>query len=241
MYHRLYPHQNDSLIELLLMLDALKQVGAKVFVVAPYLPYARQDKIHLEGEVGSAKVICNLLASAGCHTLITFDAHFLDAEGEFVYEGLKIRNISMGTSLIAEAENLFNGEDFELVAPDDGATYLFGGRSGKWIQKTRADEHTDGKNAYRGIAKMQIDFDAVQPNVLIIDDMISTGGTIIRCMEELKKRGAKRIVCASTHGLFLNNSLERIQSLCESVLVTDSIISPVSRVTIKDKLAGMYS
>src|SRR3989344_9294865 len=77
-FHRLYPKQNTSLVTLLLILDSLKQQSAKkITVITPYLPYARQDKKKLNGEVASAYVICDLLARAGCHKLVTFDCHFL--------------------------------------------------------------------------------------------------------------------------------------------------------------------
>src|SRR6185369_3246820 len=99
-FHRLYPEQNTSLMVLLLILDSLKQVGAKtVTVVAPYLPYSRQDKKKINGEVASAFVVCNLLARAGCSKLVTFDCHFLNKPGLTEFGELKIENISMGKAL----------------------------------------------------------------------------------------------------------------------------------------------
>src|ERR1700722_8579224 len=95
-FHRLYPEQNTSLVALLFILDSIKDAGAKnVTVVAPYLPYSRQDKKKLNGEVASAFVLCNMLARAGCGKLVTFDCHFLNKEGMAKFGELNIENISM--------------------------------------------------------------------------------------------------------------------------------------------------
>src|SRR5581483_3449921 len=111
-FHRLYPKQNTSLVTLLLILDSLREAGAqKITVVAPYLPYSRQDKKKLNGEVASAFVVCNLLARAGCEKLITFDCQFLNKEGPRKFGELQIENISMGRDLAAfAAREAFGGE-----------------------------------------------------------------------------------------------------------------------------------
>ena len=204
-------------------------------VVVPYLPYARQDKVVREGEVKSASIICGLLANAGCEKLVAFDVHFLNSEGKHEIEGLKLVNLSMGEALIKEAEKLFGGEPYELVAPDKGASYLFAGRAGKWMEKLRGDYAEEG-HAYRHVKHMKMDVEKIAENVLIVDDIIETGGTILRCVAELKALGAKNIVCATVHGQFLNDSLSSIQSHCKTILATDTIVSTVSKVSIKNKI-----
>ena len=103
-FHRLYPHQNDSIVELLLILGSLVSDGHRVSVVVPYLPYARQDKKKMDGEVKSAEALCDLLHRAGCAKLITFDCHFLNAEGPAEYGGLPPQNLSMGGAFIEHAK-----------------------------------------------------------------------------------------------------------------------------------------
>lgn len=231
LFHRLYPNQNSSLVELILLLDALKKVNARVMVTAPYLPYSRQDKAILEGEVISAQVICDLIADAGCEKLITFDCHFLKKEGEFTYGKLKVKNTSLNNELLAYMKEICQGESFETVAPDQGAAYLVSDQGGKAMQKSR-EMYKEEKVAYRDMGDMRYTFEVKDRNILILDDMISTGSTMIKAIECLKKGGAKKIYCAAAHGFFLNNSLEKLQSLCDGVFVSDPILSPVSKVSI---------
>lgn len=234
LFHRLYPRQNDTIIELLFILNALKKANAKVTVVAPYLPYARQDKVFLSGEVASAEVVCNLLHEAGCQKLITFDCHFLKKEGEFPYGNLMIKNISLNKELLGCAEAMAKGEKCEIVAPDVGASYLVESQDGKTMKKKRK-LYKDGKITYRHIEKMEYQFDVKDKNIVILDDMISTGSTMIKAIECMKKGGAKRVFCAATHGFFLHDSLDKLKSLSDGVFVSDTIPSPVSKVSIAEK------
>ncbi len=235
LFHRLYPKQNTSLVVLFLILDTLKTIGAKVNVVIPYLPYSRQDKTELNGEVGSAKIICNLLARAGCNKLYTFDAHFFNSEGEHKFGELIIQNISMAKELARHAKTCFKEENFEIVVPDTGAEYLVKDLGGKHFHKTRK-EYQNGKIDYRDVEHLSCDFDIQGKNFLVLDDMISTGSTMVMAVQKLKECGAKKIVCATTHGLFLFNCLDKLRKLEVKAFSTNTIPSPQAEVTIKDKL-----
>jgi ribose-phosphate pyrophosphokinase len=241
-FHRLYPRQNTSLVGLLLILDSLKEIGVKhVSVVAPYLPYSRQDKKKLNGEVASAYAVCNLLARSGCDKLITFDCHFLNKEGPAEFGELKIENISMGKALIEYAKTTaFLGEDCEVISPDMGANYLVLDHGGKSYKKIRKEYEGD-KIQYRDIEEMDGDFDVKGKNVLLLDDMISTGATMIRALEKLTEGGAKKICCAAAHGLFLYNCVDKIKKFTECVYSTDTIINDNAKVSIKAKLADIGS
>jgi len=227
--HRLYPEQDKAVFQAVLMLDVLKKAGAKPILVAPYLPYSRQDKIFLEGEALSAEVLCRMLKSAGAERLVTLDCHFLKKEGRAEYGGLAIENISMGNALIEHAKKKVDGERLDVISPDVGAKYLVEGHGGKSMEKVRG-AYVEGSEAYREIEKVELGFDVKGSNVLILDDMISTGGTMFRAVENVKKGGAKKVLCAATHGFFLKGSLEKLKGMCDSVFVTNSIPSPVSEV-----------
>lgn len=227
--HRLYPEQDKAVFQALLMLDVLKKAGAKPVLVAPYLPYSRQDKTFLEGEALSAEVLCRMLKSAGAEKLVTLDCHFLKKEGRAEYGGLTIENISMGKKLIEHAKKKVDGERLEIISPDVGAKYLVEGYGGKSMEKVRGG-YVQGSEAYRKIEKVELDFDVKGSNVLILDDMISTGGTMFKAIENVKKGGAKKVLCAATHGFFLKGSLEKLKGMCDSVFVTNSIPSQVSEV-----------
>jgi ribose-phosphate pyrophosphokinase len=236
-FHRLYPKQNTALVTLLFILDSLKEAGAKhITVVCPYLTYSRQDKKKLNGEVASAFVVCGMLAKAGCDRLVTFDCHFLNKEGPAEFNGLKIENISMGKQLVDFAKNNgFAGEDFEVISPDMGANYLVQAHGGKSYKKVRKD-YDGNKIHYRDIGEMDGDFDLTGKNVLLLDDMISTGGTMLKALEKLKEAGAKKVCCAATHGLFLYNCIDKIHKFTDCVYSTDTIKNQHATVSIKEKL-----
>lgn len=240
-FHRLYPNQNDSLIELLLMLDAVKYEDPKsITVVAPYLPYARQDKQTVDGEIASAHALCNILAGAGCSRFVTFDCHFLNQEGQFKHGNLEITNISMSKQLIDHARELFEGESFEIIGPDDGAAYLVKDSGGKSLKKVRKDYDGD-KIAYRHIESLDGQFDVLDKNVLLLDDMISTGNTMIQALDKMMDSGAKKVICAATHGLFLYNCLDRLRKRSENIFSSDSILSPQASVSVKSKLEDLFN
>lgn len=235
LFHRLYPDQNTAFFELLLILEALKEKNAIVTLIAPYLPYARHDKQMLEGEVTSAQVTCDLIARAGCSKLVTFDCHFFNEEGEQRFGDLLIQNMSMGHELIAYANQLFGKEQLEIVGLDKGAAYLVKDYGNKYIKKSRKAYEGD-KIAYRTIEEMTIDFDVAGKSVLLIDDMISTGSTMIAGVEKITACGAAKIVAAAVHGLFLGNSIPQISQMTAAVFSTDSVLSSLAQVSIKEKL-----
>ena len=240
-FHRLYPNQNDCLVELLLIMDAVRYQGAKkITVVSPYLPYARQDKQTIGGEIASAHVVCNILAGAGCDRFVTFDCHFLNEEGQIKHGNLNITNISMSKPLIDQARKLFEGQNFEIIGPDDGAAYLVKDSGGSHLKKVRKDYDGD-KIAYRHIDTMEGEFDVKDKNVLLVDDMISTGNTMIQALDKMMDAGAKKVICAATHGLFLYNCLDRLRKRSDHIFATDSIISPQSSVSIKSRLEELFN
>jgi ribose-phosphate pyrophosphokinase len=241
LFHRLYPEQDSALMQALFIFEALKSVRAEsITLVAPYLPYSRQDKVFLKGEVKSADKICRLLADAGCTKLVTLDCHFLKKPGTFEYNGLKIVNVTMNEALLNYAKKKFD-EPFEVISPDEGARYMVEEQGGQTMQKARGgyNEGEESKEvAYRGIERLERGFDVRGKNVLILDDMIATGSTMTKAVENVKAGGARRIACGATHGFFLKDSLAILRRECEFVFVTNSIPSPVSEINVVKDLQG---
>lgn len=240
LFTRLYPNQDSAIFQTLLVLRALRENKARsITLVVPYLPYSRQDKTFKEGEVKSAEILCETLREQGVSHLITFDCHFLKREGEFEYGGLKITNLSMNKEIIGRAREIAGGE-LEIMSPDEGANYLVKEFGGSSMKKVRAG-YGEGEGAaggeegeiYRGIGKMEMEKDVGGKCVLIIDDMISTGSTMLKAVENVKKGGAKKVICAATHGFFLKDSLKKLREECEKVFVTDSIETEASEISIK--------
>jgi len=235
LFHRLYPEQNNSIVHLILILDALKRAGAKTTLISPYLPYSRQDKIFKEGEALSAEVLCNLLVCAGVQRLVTLDCHFLKKEGELEYGGLKIKNISANKMLVEHAKSMTDDGELEIISPDQGANYLVSGFGGKSMTKVRGD-YEEGDTAHRKIETIDGNFNVKGKNVLILDDMISTGGTMIRAVGNIRNGGAKSIICAATHGFFINESLDRLSEISDGVFTTNSIPNAAAEVDIIELL-----
>jgi ribose-phosphate pyrophosphokinase len=243
LFHRLYPKQNSAIFNAAQMLHTLKRVGARVTLVSPYLPYARQDKTFLMGESLSAQVLCKLLNDFGAVKLVTVDCHFLKKEGESEYANLKIHNLSAGRLLVEHARGKLGLEPLEVISPDQGANYLVSEFGGKSMSKTRgAYEHAagpQGEEAYRSVQKVEREFDVSDKNVLILDDMISTGGTMLKAVENVKKGGAKKVLCAATHGFFLNDSLAKLRKVSNGVFTTNSIPNEAAEVDINPLLKAV--
>lgn len=241
LFHRLYPKQNTAIFNAAQMLHTLKRVGARVTLVSPYLPYARQDKTFLMGESLSAQVLCKLLADFGTMKLVTVDCHFLKKEGESEYSNLKIQNLSAGKLLVEHARKKLGLEHLEVISPDQGANYLVSEYGGKSMSKVRGAYDTgNGTEAYRSVQKVEREFEVEGKNILILDDMISTGGTMIKAVENVKKGGAKKVICAATHGFFLNDSLARLRKVSDSVFTTNSIPNEAAEVDINPLLKAVF-
>jgi len=221
LFHRCYPNSNENLLWLLLCSSEIKRKAKKLQVFIPYLPYARQDKEFKKGEAINAKNICFLLKKSGVDELITYDCHFLKKEGVFEIEGLKITNKTARDLLISEMKKFSN--DFVVISPDEGASYM----AETHLKKKRGD-YAKSNIVFREIEKMETPEDFAKKiankDILIIDDMIASGGTMIKAIQACKQNHAKRIFCAATHGLFLNNAYKRIkQAGAEKIFTTNSI------------------
>jgi ribose-phosphate pyrophosphokinase len=236
--HRCYPNQDRSLMQLFLTLSTLKEGGAsRVRAVVPYLPYARQDKLFLKGEALSSEVVCELIGKSGCDELITFDCHFLKKEGLFTYGGLKIRNISLSQQIISYFKKKLHSP--KIISPDEGASYFLAKEKDKGVMKKMRGEYSEGKSIYRK-PELEVGFEVKGRDVVIVDDIISTGSTMLKAVEACRKLGAKSISCGASHGLFLNNSLKRLKRAgAKEIIVSDSIKSPASKVSMLNSLRGL--
>ncbi|MDO8554337.1 MAG: ribose-phosphate diphosphokinase [Candidatus Micrarchaeota archaeon] len=238
LFHRLYPEQDSSIVQTLFILEALRAVTKSITLIAPYLPYSRQDKIFLDGEVKSAELVCSLLSRAGVKRLITLDCHFLKKEGEAKYAGLDIKNISMNTEMLEHAKSKFGGEKFDVISPDQGANYLVKDVGGKSMKKVRGG-YMGSDETYRVIESLEGDFNFKGKNVLILDDMISTGATMIKAAENVRNGEAKKIVCAATHGFFIKDCLGKLRQVADEVFSTNSMPNAVAEVNVKNVLVNV--
>ena len=232
------PPQDTSLIQLLILIDAAKDLGAKrVTAVVPYLAYARQDKRFLLGEAISIQTVGKLLKAAGIDELLTVNVHEEKVLKKF---GFPAESVS-AMSLLAEH---FKSKGFQgafSLAPDRGAAQLaveaaevLGGEYG-WLEKKR--------DLYTGEVKTEEKILNVSgKDVIIFDDIISTGGTVANAVKILKKQGARRVFAACAHPLMIGNAKEKIlQSGAEGIVGTDSVPSDVTVVSLAPLLAKVLA
>ncbi len=232
-YHRLYPDPDKRIFELLLILDLVKKQTKEIELFVPYLPYARQDRASKKGEAVSADILCNMLKNYGVKKLTTFDCHFLYGPGIFMRAGLKIENKSAGKILYAEANKYFNSkkttEKFLVISPDESASYFTENAQGHSLKKMRkvAEATGIGTGIHADVDKMEGDIDVKGKNVCIMDDMISTGGTVMRAIKHLQGLGAKEIIVGTTHGIFTGENIAKkiIQAGASHIFTTDSILT----------------
>ena len=230
-YHRLFPEPDKRIFELLLILSRVKKATKNIELFVPYLPYARGDKENKKGEVVSADVLCELLKSYGVKRLITYDCHFLPKPGNFKRNGLLIENRSAGKQLVDHARKYFGKEKFVVISPNEGSSYFTENAQGysHSLQKTRKQSEATGikTGIHAEIHKMEGEIDVKDKNICILDDMISTGGTIVKAMEHLRSRGAKKIIVGTVHGIFAGEKIAEkiLKSSCEKIFTTNAIIN----------------
>ncbi|MDR1240486.1 MAG: ribose-phosphate pyrophosphokinase [Oscillospiraceae bacterium] len=213
---------NDNLMELLIIVDALRRESAsKITAVIPYFGYARQDrKIH-EGEPITAKLTADLITCAGADKVLTMDFHSAQIQGFF---NIPVKNIS-GMEILADyikTEKNFNPETFVAVAPDLGAV----ARVRKFAERVNCDVAVIEKRRSRANESkvMGVIGDVKDKNVILLDDMIDTAGTIEGAAVVLKEMGCKSIFVCASHAVLSGKSVERLSSdIFEKVILLDTI------------------
>ncbi|HVS78669.1 MAG TPA: ribose-phosphate diphosphokinase [Candidatus Saccharimonadales bacterium] len=236
-FHRLYPKQNEHLVELIFLLDVIRRTRPKsISVFVPYLPYSRQDKSGFPGEASGAQIICKLLAGAGCSDLYTLDCHFMRGEKVIKVDGLKVHNISVLDGLIDKYRKL-SAAEFDIIGPDNGSEYITKKFAGQSLYKERGEysRHPKNRNKIRRtIISVSGDHIRASKKVLLVDDMVSTGTTLLKAIEVLKTKGVKNFSCAFTHGLFTEGSLPKLAAQTDHLLYTDTARRKGASIKVKD-------
>ena len=213
---------NDNLMELMVMADALKRASARhITAVVPYYGYARQDRKTRGREPITAKLVANLMQTAGITRLVTIDLHAGQIQGFF---DVPVDHL-FGASILAKYINEKNMEDVIVVSPDLGGV-------------TRARDLADRigapiaiiekKRPEPGVAKvMNLIGDMAGKNCIIIDDIVDTAGSLVEGAKALEEFGAKSVTAAVTHAVLTDPASERIaNSNIKELIVTNTIPLP---------------
>jgi len=223
-------HPSPMIVELFLLADAIRDAGARrLTVVVPYFGYGRQDKRFLEGEAVSAKTIAKHIA-VNCDELLTMA---IPANPEVLKTfPLPTREVS---GMPAIGRYLKSAKVDVLLAPDQGALRLakeassVAGVPFDFLLKKRIDSYT-----------VKIEPKALDVRgkaVGIVDDVISTGGTIATAAKELRAQGARRVIAACVHGLFVGPAEANLK-VCDDVIATDTVLSPHTKVSVAPEFAA---
>jgi len=225
---------NEWLMESLILVDALKRASAKrITVVAPFYPYARQDKKHRGREPISARLIADLFKTAGADRLMAVDLHTAQIQGFF--DGPVDHLFAM--PLLADyIRGKYGKEDLVVVSPDTGRVRTaeqwadeLGGRDLAFVHKTRSIDVANEVVANRVVGEIE------GRCCLLIDDMIDTAGSISKAADLLFTVGATEVLIAATHGIFSGAATDRLKnSQVSEVVVTNTL--PIGPEQAFDKL-----
>ena len=211
---------NDNLMELLLVIDALKRSSAKnITAVIPYYGYARQDRKVAPRTSISAKVVANLLTNAGASRVVTVDLHAGQIQGFF---DIPVDNLFATPIFARHAKKKIKNKNIICVAPDVGGTER-ARALGKLLNVGLAI--VDKRRPKPGQSQvMNVIGDVKGKTCVIVDDIIDSGGTIVNAAKALKDRGAKEVYVYITHGVLSGEAVKKIKnSVIKNLVITDTI------------------
>ena len=227
---------NDNLMELLLIMDACKRASAgRITAVIPYFGYARQDRKARSRDPISAKLIADILQTAGANRVLTMDLHSSQLQGFF---NIPVDNL-MGMPIIARYfKKVGIPENLTIVSPDTGSVVRSRAMASKFnVPLAIIDKRRPEANV---MEVMNVIGDVKGRTCLMLDDMIDTGGTICQGAQALMEHGAKEVIACCTHAVLSGPAIERLQaSALSKLIVLDTIELPQSKKIDKLEIVGV--
>ena len=229
----IYPPVDTNLIRALSLISKAKETSSEVIAVIPYMGYARQDKEFLSGEIVTMKVLGKLFKGAGASKIIVVDIHSMIGLKHFK---IKSKNVTAVPDLVRYFKKLSLKNPL-IVSPDQGGK----DRAKEFAKEFELEYITLEKKRDRKTGKVQIktkNVEVVNRDLILVDDMISTGASIIKATQFLKKQKCKRIFVACTHALLMNDAEKRIKKAgVTNIISTNTIPGKTSIVDISNTIA----
>ncbi|MDY0300464.1 MAG: ribose-phosphate pyrophosphokinase [Trichlorobacter sp.] len=211
---------NNHLMELLVMIDAMRRASAAtITAVIPYYGYARQDRKAAPRTPISAKLVANLLTTAGADRVVTIDLHAGQIQGFF---DIPVDNLYAAPVIINHLKERFKGKDLVMVSPDAGGAE----RARAYAKRLECPmAMIDKRRSAPNVAEvMHLIGDVKDKIAIILDDMVDTAGTLTQAAGALKQNGAASIYACATHGVLSGPAIDRINgSVIEELVLTDTI------------------
>lgn len=230
----IYPPVDTNLVQALSLISKAKENSSEVIAVIPYMGYARQDREFLPGEIVTMKVLGKLFKGAGASKIIVVDIHSLIG---FKHFSIKTKNVTAIPELVKYFKKLSLKNPL-VISPDQGGKE----RAKEFAKEFNSnyialDKKRDKKTGKVEIKTKSID-EVKNRDLILVDDMISTGGSIIKAAQFLKKQKCKRIYVACTHALLMNDAEKKIKKAgVTSIISTNTIPGKTSKVDISKTIA----
>ena len=228
-----YPPVDTNLLQALSIISQARKISSKIYAVIPYMGYARQDRQFLSGEVVTMSIVARMLRSAGAKKIVVVDIHSKIA---LIHFKIPKENISAIPEL-AKYFKRMKLTDALVVSPDMGGAL----RAKKFASLINTDFIALKKSRNRKTGKVVIQSSKVDvrgKDLILVDDIISTGGSIVKAAQFVKKQKCKRVFVACTHGLFVEDAEKKIKNAGVSrIISTNTIPRNTSKVDISGVIA----
>jgi len=227
------PPVDTNLLQLLSMVSQARKFSSKIYAVIPYMGYARQDRSFLGGEIITISVVAKMLKTAGAKKIIVVDIHSKIALKHFK---IQVENVSAIPKLV----NYFKRIKLKnplVVSPDAGGS----SRAKEFAMQFNSNFTSLKKYRNRKTGKVKIQsskMDVKNRDIILVDDMISSGGSIIKATQFLKKQGAGRIFVACSHAILINDAEKKIRKAgVREIVSTNTISGRSAKVDVSDIIA----
>ena len=229
-----YPPVDTNLLHLLSVISKVRKYSSKIYAIIPYMGYARQDREFLSGEIVTMKVLGKLFKGAGASKIIVVDIHSLIG---FKHFSIKTKNVTAIPDLVKYFKKLSLKNPL-VISPDQGGKE----RAKEFAKEFNSNYIALNKKRDKKTGKVKIITKKIceveNRDLILVDDMISTGGSIVKAAQFLKKQKCKKIYVACTHALLMNDAEKKIKKAgVTSIISTNTIPGKTSKVDVSEIIA----